>query len=353
MKSRAIPLVFTATLVAGVLPAAAASAASTPRPSSPMIPITVMTRNMDLGSDYAPVFVATDGPSFAQGVTTIYNEVLASNIPERAAGIAKEIAQTMPTAVSLQEVSLVQQLTPTPAGLVVDNQIDQLAELQRALQSLGAHYAVASRVDEFDVTAPSDAGYLVRVRDGEAVLVRSDLPRIITSSNPQSGHFTNPLTLQTPVGAIPALRGWASVDVTTSGSTVRVIATHLELSADVATAEAGELLAGPANTRLPVVLAGDLNSGPGTTTGAYDAVAAAMTDTWTATRPGDDGYTLALHGEDYFAYATTPTSRIDLIFVRGLQPVLDIRIGTNDLTPSGLYPSDHAGVVALALSPVN
>jgi len=57
----------------------------------PMIPTTatadahnivfsVMTRNMDLGSDYAPALAATDTPSFLQGVTTIYNEIAASNI---------------------------------------------------------------------------------------------------------------------------------------------------------------------------------------------------------------------------------------------------------------------------------
>src|SRR5256886_12994795 len=53
----------------------------------------VMTRNMDLGSDYEPALAATDAASFAQGVTTIYNEIVASDIAERAAGIAREIQQ--------------------------------------------------------------------------------------------------------------------------------------------------------------------------------------------------------------------------------------------------------------------
>jgi len=68
----------------------------------------VMTRNMDLGSDYGPALAAHDAASFAHGVATIYNEIVASNIAERAAGIAREIRETMPTVVSLQEVSLVQ-----------------------------------------------------------------------------------------------------------------------------------------------------------------------------------------------------------------------------------------------------
>lgn len=77
----------------------------------------VMTRNMDLGSDYEPALAAHDAASFAHGVTTIYNEIVASNIAERAAGIAREIQETMPIVVSLQEVSLVQRFVWTgPRG---------------------------------------------------------------------------------------------------------------------------------------------------------------------------------------------------------------------------------------------
>jgi endonuclease/exonuclease/phosphatase family metal-dependent hydrolase len=309
----------------------------------------VMTRNMDLGSDYAPALAAHDAESFVQGVTTIYNEIVASNIAERAASIAREIQETMPTVVSLQEVSLVQRLLWDGTQWSLLDQIDQLAALRTALAQLGLSYSLAIQVYEFDVTAPSDnAGHFVRVRDSEAILVRSDLPaNILTVSNPQTGHYTHLLSLQTPVGTVIAIRGWASIDITAMGSFVRIIDTHLEvLSALLAAQQANELLIGPATTNPAVVVAGDLNSGPGTTTGAYDVIAAAMTDTWSATKPNDPGLTLPLHGEDFFPYETSPDRRIDLIFTRGLHPVTDILIGTDDLTPSGLYPSDHAGVVA-------
>ena len=97
----------------------------------------VMTRNMDLGSDYGPALAAHDPQSFAHGVATIYNEIVASNIAERAAGIAREIQETMPTVVSLQEVSLVQRFvwTGTPGPFI--DQIDQLAVLRTALAQLG------------------------------------------------------------------------------------------------------------------------------------------------------------------------------------------------------------------------
>jgi hypothetical protein len=308
----------------------------------------VMTRNMDLGSDYGPALAAHDPQSFAHGVATIYNEIVASNIAERAAGIAREIQETMPTVVSLQEVSLVQRFVWTGTQGPFIDQIDQLAVLRTALAQLGLSYSLALEVHELDIAAPSDAGYLLRIRDSEAILVRSDLPAsILTVSNPQIGHYTHLLSFQTPVGIVTAITGWASIDITAMGSTVRVIDTHLESrSASIAAAQANELLIGPVVTNLAIVVAGDLNSGPGTTTGAYDVIAAAMTDTWSATKPNDPGLTLPLHGEDFFPYETSPDRRIDLIFTRGLRPVTDILVGTDDLTPSGLYPSDHAGVVA-------
>jgi len=292
----------------------------------------VMTRNMDLGSDYGPALAAHDPQSFAHGVATIYNEIVASNIAERAAGIAREIQETMPTVVSLQEVSLVQRFVWTGTQGPFIDQIDQLAVLRTALAQLGLSYSLALEVHELDIAAPSDAGYLLRIRDSEAILVRSDLPAsILTVSNPQIGHYTHLLSFQTPVGIVTAITGWASIDITAMGSTVRVIDTHLESrSASIAAAQANELLIGPVVTNLAIVVAGDLNSGPGTTTGAYDVIAA----------------TLPLHGEDFFPYETSPDRRIDLIFTRGLRPVTDILVGTDDLTPSGLYPSDHAGVVA-------
>jgi hypothetical protein len=166
----------------------------------------VMTRNMDLGSDYAPALAATDAASFSQGVATIYNEVAASNIVERAAGIAREIQQTMPTVVSLQEVSLVQRFVWTGTQWSFLDQIDQLAALQTALDQLGLSYSLAVEVNEFDVAAPSNAGYLLRVRDGEAILVRSDLPaNILTMSNPQTGHYTHLEACEAECGSVAAV----------------------------------------------------------------------------------------------------------------------------------------------------
>jgi hypothetical protein len=54
-----------------------------------------------------------------------------------------------------------------------------------------------------------------------------------------------------------------------------------------------------------------------------------------------------VHGEDPYIQSTPPTERIDLVFGGGRVDAVNAhRIGTDDLTPSGLWPSDHAGVVA-------
>ena len=116
----------------------------------------VMTRNMDLGSDYGPALAAHDPQSFAHGVATIYNEIVASNIAERAAGIAREIQETMPTVVSLQEVSLVQRFVWTGTQGPFIDQIDQLAVLRTALAQLGLSYSLALEVHELDIAAPSE-----------------------------------------------------------------------------------------------------------------------------------------------------------------------------------------------------
>jgi endonuclease/exonuclease/phosphatase family metal-dependent hydrolase len=148
------------------------------------------------------------------------------------------------------------------------------------------------------------------------------------------------------------LRGWVSVDATIRGRTVRVIATHLEsLFQPVQVAQALELSSGPANTSLPVVVAGDLNTGPGS--GQLDAYnlltqSVGFTDTWAVTQPADPGFTDSFYTEDPLTPGV-PFMRIDLILVRGADvpsAPKDYLVGTE--TP---HPSDHAGVVAKVTIP--
>ena len=317
--------------------------------------ITVMTRNMDEGTDFKLLFGATTPSQFAAAAGATYQEVLASNIPERAAAIAAEIAQTQPDVVSLQEVSLWRTgtLFHPPAQNVT---FDQLASLQQSLAAAGIDYAPAVVLDELDAEAPTTLGFDVRVTDRDVLLVRADKPRgQLSIDNSQSAHFSTLLTIPSAVGPVTVPRGWASVDVTVRGRLVRVIATHLEsFSVAVQSAQAQELANGPAATALPVILAGDLNTGPGVSPAYGQLIADGFTDTWDSTHPADPGFTNPLFTEDPFVASATPDQRIDLVLVRGdAEPVSDLLTGNDvaDLTPSGLWPSDHAGVVATARIP--
>jgi hypothetical protein len=64
----------------------------------------VMTINMDTGSDFGFVVSAKTPLDLVLSVTATYQEIQASNIPERAGGIAREIQATRPYLVGLQEV---------------------------------------------------------------------------------------------------------------------------------------------------------------------------------------------------------------------------------------------------------
>ena len=78
-------------------------------------------------------------------------------------------------------------------------------------------------------------------------------------------------------------------------------------------------------------------------------LAAGFSDAWTVTQGGSAGFTWPLYLEDPLTSTATPTERIDLVLTRGAVQAGDARLVGNTpaaQTPSGLFPSDHAGVVA-------
>jgi hypothetical protein len=67
--------------------------------------LVVMTRNMDTGSDYKFVLNAGTPLEVVRAVAATYQEILASNIAERADAIAGEIQEQHPDLIALQEVT--------------------------------------------------------------------------------------------------------------------------------------------------------------------------------------------------------------------------------------------------------
>src|SRR2546422_5356329 len=115
--------------------------------------LTVMTRNMDTGTDFGPIFSATTPFQLLTAVGAAYAEVQASNIPERAAGIAKEIEANQPDLVGLQEVTTVH--TGPFGGPATTLVFDQLQSLLDELASRGLHYAPIAVLANLDAEAPA------------------------------------------------------------------------------------------------------------------------------------------------------------------------------------------------------
>jgi len=90
-------------------------------------------------------------------------------------------------------------------------------------------------------------------------------------SNAQSGNFKTNLVIKVVDKNVTVLEGWASIDVQVHGRKIRFITTHLDAFAPpIRLAQATEILRGPANTNMPIVLAGDMNTT--STTDTYAAI---------------------------------------------------------------------------------
>jgi endonuclease/exonuclease/phosphatase family metal-dependent hydrolase len=303
--------------------------------------VTIMSQNMfGDAADFTPAFTATSLPALESSVGTIYQQVQASNISERAAAVADEIGEVQPALVGLQD--LFQWFTgpfgSPPATTVA---YDQLQSLLGALAQRGLHYAPVAISTNTNVEAPSNLGFDVRLVDHNAILARTDLPDL-TLSNIQVHHFAHFLTVHTLIGTITIPEGWVSVDATIKDKTFRFLTTHLDsVSSALRVSQGNELLQGPANTSLPVVFSGDFNSDADSGDPTYlNLIAGGFVDAWVVTNPGDPGYTCC---------HPTISLRVDLMLVKNKVRPLDMEIVGNkpeDLTPSGLFPSDHFGVVA-------
>jgi endonuclease/exonuclease/phosphatase (EEP) superfamily protein YafD len=109
------------------------------------------------------------------------------------------------------------------------------------------------------------------------------------------------------------------------------------------------LLLGPANTTLPVILVGDLNSDAngkdGTTT--YGMLTQSLTDTWSVVHPADPGLTWG-HDPLLADPSVAFVWRLDLVLFRGseFQPMGMWRFSPQFQTMPPLWPSDHVGVLA-------
>jgi endonuclease/exonuclease/phosphatase family metal-dependent hydrolase len=315
--------------------------------------VKIMTQNVDAGTDFG-YFVGVSTPAeFAQGAYLTFLEINASNIAPRAAQLAGEIALNQPALVGLQEVTLWRKglfnlsTTPPSATMVLYDQLNLL------LTDLANHYTAVAVQTLTDVEVPVPrAGLDVRFTDQNVVLVRTDLMGQLALSNIQMHQFKNQSALPIPGGSIPILRGWISVDAHVQGNLLRFVTTHLETDPVTQLKQANELVqALNSEDNPPVVLCGDFNADADTPNPTVAAILKGrFTDAWPTRHPLDPGFTIPLYIEDLsspppppYTAISTPSHRIDLVFVRDLR-VTRIHLIGNQVSPP--WPTDHAGVVA-------
>jgi hypothetical protein len=337
--------------------------------------VTVMTRNIFLGADLGPALGAGSVPEAIDAAGVILNEVDETNFPERAKPLAKEIAVSEPDLVGLQEVALWRQQIPSdlPPALggtpATEVKYDFLALLMQELETIGAHYRVVRVQEEFDEELPADldgsddtGGLFGADLDGrltmrDVILAKDD--GTVSIGKTAGAHFT---TLFRPtIGGffvIPVERGWVSAEATVAGSKTefRFVNTHLEAFGEdtIREAQAKELFArkGPLDADEQVILVGDLNSGTearhnihGTDQLAFSALLGfGMTD---------NGAIQSCCYSDLFDPTQIFDHTVDHVMTKpGLETTNAFVTGNDPAErtppppPSGLWPSDHGGVVS-------
>jgi len=317
-------------------------------------PLTAMTYNVYVGSSADPLLAVENLLQVPQEVANMYNNVMASDFPGRAAAIAKSIKTYQPHLIGLQEISLIRRQSPgdrITGGLVEAEEVvlDFLQILMDALQAEGLSYQVAAQVENLDIEMPmfTDAGIDdVRLTDYDVILSRSD----VVVSRPMSTNYTNALTIE--MLGLEVQRGYAAVDATVSGITYRVINTHLEaeiVGQENRVAQAQELVNNLQDETLPIILLGDFNTRAPDGTAYQILLSAGYVDLWQMDSEGT-GKTCC-QDDDIRNEMSDLSVRIDQIFVRNLELPVSVMTHTvgdkpSDRLASGLWPSDHAGVVA-------
>jgi endonuclease/exonuclease/phosphatase family metal-dependent hydrolase len=320
----------------------------------------VMTYNMYSGAEASGIWTSTSQAQLAAEVGKAFTNVQRT-APERIEAIAHQIDIASPDIVGLQEAALWRvgpPLNPAPAETIA---YDFLQILLDRLAAKGKHYSAISVQPHLDVeltavfgtTPPLD----VRYTDRSIIIARSDL---------QTSHFqiegvnagayvTN--TVVSLLGMQFTLpKGWVSADIKYRGKTYRFVATHMGGTYEpVNFAQANELLQGPINTTLPVILVGDFNTDAAAVTRSYSLLLnSGLVDVWNSLRSDESGFTWPLSADNPLVILN-PSKRLDLIWTRGAISLSGIdMVGEDltDLTPSGFRPSNHAGLVAtLVLKP--
>lgn len=323
------------------------------------VPVTVMTRNLYLGSDLSSVVLANSLETLQSNSDVFWQTVQKSDIPGRAKLLAAEIASASPDLLGLQEVEMFRLQTPgdlNPAAPVINAEVvvyDFLPLLQAELVALGQTYVVAAINTLSDVEAPARAVdgslYDIRMTDRDVILVKQG----VVFSNPVSRVFSKYVEIQLAgLASFPAQlkRGLSTIDVSIGGATVVFANVHLEVGGLLESFQrdqARELITLLESRKEQILLVGDINSSADPEFGAsFMDIDKSFNDAWPRLSMPGVAKTCC---RDLAATPIGPEGqRIDVVLTRGPVTALAGRVTGNDATTrtaSGLAASDHAGVV--------
>lgn len=352
--------------------------------------VTAMTRNVYLGADLNLALSAATLNEAFDGAGEIYNEVERTNFPERAVPLAKEIHKSKADLVGLQEVALWREQIPTDGGSpgttglgtdATEVKYDFLQLLRDELKKRGAKYKVVAVQEEFDGELPAnvdgsadhspDLDARLTMRD--VILQRKGGKVKAKKSTVKQDHYDT-LLMESVAGLVDVTvqRGWQSVEAVYKKKgkkrkkgrrkptkyKFRFVNTHLESEGNlIREAQAIELTQGPLKTKKPAILVGDLNSGlldphmigDGASGSdeqqlAFKALKQFGMKDYGAVQSCCYGPALDInedpfdHTVDHVLANKKAKAKLRKSYVTGNDP--------SEITPSGLWPSDHGGVVS-------
>lgn len=303
--------------------------------------IRVATYNLYLGADVTVIFGVSSQEDLANRARAVRDQVLATDFVGRAAAIARVLVRERVDLVGLQEVSRWSRTVEDSGEGRVEVWLDFLEALLEALATEGAGYDVHACTANFRGGAAIPGEGETSVLGHNVILVRRGSGVRVTDE--RVGDFSRTLDIRTgmPELVLNVARSWGLVDVDVHGRSLRFVNTHLEAwDEEVRAAQREELLDAVGDIAGPVVVVGDFNAEPETV-----GMPPEYADAWAVAGDGTGstcGQAADLLGPSALA------SRIDYVWVRDAQVAGCRVVGERpeDRTASGLWPSDHACVVA-------